>query len=371
LGNTAGNMVGGMVSHTGERARPARAVPPAAVVIPALVALALLAVVIPAPARAATVRVPEDAPDIQAAVALAAAGDHVLVAPGRHCGATLDRPVHLRADAAGGQVVITGCATGPALFEGLRAGFLLPGSDGASPASGTSIEGFVFDGAGVAARDLTPLAFGVFARFAHDVSVTGNTFHGTVQAVTNTAGDGWLVSRNAVHDLRVLDCPVDQAGALGPCGGGGAIVVQAARGELAAPGGPEQPVNRPERNQILHNQVTGRVPDGFALFGMVGILLGASDATLVFNNRLAIQAAALPAGPDAAGWRSAGVVLTHGGGTAPPTLPGTRLSAVVMNDAEGSEVALVVDGQDGANTEGLYVAGNRGPLRIEAPAPGQ
>jgi hypothetical protein len=71
--------------------------------------------------RAETVRVPGDAPDIQSAITRAAPGDEVLVAPGRHCGATIDKPVHLRAS--GDDVVVIGCPAGPALFEGLRAGF--------------------------------------------------------------------------------------------------------------------------------------------------------------------------------------------------------------------------------------------------------
>jgi hypothetical protein len=168
--------------------------------------------------------------------------------------------------------------------------------------------------------------------------------------------------------VRVLDCPVGQDGQLGPCGGGGGIVVQAARGELAVPGGPEDAANRPERTLVLHNQVSGRVPDGFAAFGMVGILLAASDGTLVFNNRLGLETDVRGA-PDARRWRSAGVLLTSACGPAPPIFPGTRLSAVLLNDAQGSQLGVVVDGHDGTNTGGLFVAANRGTLQIEAPPP--
>src|SRR3954463_10430440 len=90
----------------------------------------------PSEAEARTRRVPERYPTIQAAVDAADTGDVIDVAPGRHCGATIDRPVQLQGD---GRAVIVGCADGPVLANGVRAGFRLPGADGASGASGTRI----------------------------------------------------------------------------------------------------------------------------------------------------------------------------------------------------------------------------------------
>ena len=50
------------------------------------------------------------------------------------------------------------------LAGGVRAGFRLAGADGVSGASGTQIEGFVFDGRGVSAANLEPLGVAIIAR---------------------------------------------------------------------------------------------------------------------------------------------------------------------------------------------------------------
>src|SRR5579884_2135101 len=97
-------------------------------------------------ARAAPRHVPQSYRTIQAAVDAARPGDTIEVAPGQYCGATLDRAVHLVGH---GQPVIVGCADGPALPRGERIGFFLPGTAGDNPASGSSIEGFVFEGRGL------------------------------------------------------------------------------------------------------------------------------------------------------------------------------------------------------------------------------
>ena len=157
----------------------------------------------PGEAQARTRRVPERYATIQAAVDAADAGDVIDVGPGRHCGATIDRPVRLRGD---GRAVIVGCADGPVLANGVRAGFRLPGADGASAASGTQIEGFVFDGRGVSAANLDPLGVAIIATFANDVRVERNRVLGTVQGITNTGGDRWVIAHNVIDDLGVFDC---------------------------------------------------------------------------------------------------------------------------------------------------------------------
>ena len=78
-----------------------------------------------------------------------------------------------------GRATIVGCAEGPTLSSGLRAGFILPGArDGASAASGSSIEGFVFDGRGIADDNLAPLAVAIIGTFASEIRIERNLILG-------------------------------------------------------------------------------------------------------------------------------------------------------------------------------------------------
>jgi len=92
----------------------------------------------------------------------------------------------------------------------------------------------VFDGRERCHTNLEPLAFGVFARFASDVTVAQNRFDGTVQAITNTGGDRWRIQNNVVSHLTLLDCTSH-------CTGGDGIVIALALGSIAAPGGSSRP----------------------------------------------------------------------------------------------------------------------------------
>jgi len=166
--------------------------------IKALVVIGMV-VVVAGTAEARVRRVPGSYPTIQGAVDAAGPGDLIDVGPGSYCGARLDRPVALVGH---GRATIVGCAEGPALSNGLRAGFILPGADGASAASGSSIEGFVFDGRGIAADDLEPLAVAIIGTFASDVRVERNLILGTIQAITNTGGDRWFIAGNRILGLN-------------------------------------------------------------------------------------------------------------------------------------------------------------------------
>ncbi|MEI9942516.1 MAG: hypothetical protein WDO69_35325 [Pseudomonadota bacterium] len=234
-----------------------------------------------------------------------------------------------------------------------RVGFFMPGPIGKNPASGTSISGFVFDGRGVSSVHLAPLSFGIFARFAHDIVISRNHFEGTAQAITSTGGDRWRIEHNRIHDLTVLDCT-------GPCTGGDGIVIQLARDEVAAPGGDAAQINRPEDNLILDNTIEGSPPDGFADFSMVGILIFAADHTTVLKNELRLR------DNPAAAAVGQGILLTNsccGSGTS--YLPGTRNTILALNDGRKSEVAIVVEGSGGTNTQGLFLFRNRGEQQIE------
>jgi hypothetical protein len=301
-------------------------------------------------AGAAVRRVPHSYPTIQAAVDASSPGDSIEVGPGQYCGATLDRPVHLLGH---GQPVIVGCAGGPALSRGERIGFFLPGTAGDNPASGSSIQGFVFDGRGLSQTNLDPIALAIFARFANSVQVSHNTFRGTVQAVTNTAGDDWTISQNHIVDLTLFDC----SGAL--CEGGDGIVLQIARGDLATAGGPSDPANRPERNVVVDNRISGAIPDGFDAFSMAGVFVLVADGTVIARNQVSI-----PDNPtaDASG---DGILISNSCCGEAPIVPGVRNTVVIANDGRGSQFAVVVEGSGGANTQGLVLFGNRGTVEIE------
>jgi hypothetical protein len=306
----------------------------------------------PASARARTrVRhVPGTYRTIQAAIDASNAGDVVDVAPGSYCGATVTTEVTLLGH---GQATIVGCDESPTVSDVLRAGFYLPGADGANAASGTHIDGFTFDGRGITEDNLDPLALGVFARFANGVHVEDNIFEGTVQAITNTAGDGWVIARNRIEALTLFDCQ----GTL--CAGGDGIVIQLALDGVAAAGGPGAAINRPERNVVFDNQVSGAIPDGFDAFSMAGIMMFAADDTLVSGNLVSI-----PDNPNADATGD-GVLVTNVCCGEPDVVPGARNTAVLFNDGRDSQFGVVVEGTGGANTGGLVLHGNLGPVMVE------
>ncbi|MDF3070676.1 MAG: hypothetical protein K0R38_6277 [Polyangiaceae bacterium] len=302
-------------------------------------------------AHGATLRVPAQYPTIQAAVDAASAGDRIVVSRGRYCGATLTKPVVLEGR---GNPRVIGCPTSPQVTTDLRAGFFLPGSKGSNPASGSTIRGFVFDGRGVSSTNLEPLSFGVFGRFASDVVVERNRFWGTVQAVTNTGGDRWRIRKNRVKNLTLLDCTVRH------CTGGDGIVIQVGRGALAASGGDAAALNRPEDNVVVDNRVEGTAPDGFSAFSMVGVLLLSADHTTLLSNHLTLRD-----NPNAAALGQGIVISNTCCGLGTSFLPGSRLTTAAFNDVRRSEAGIVVEGSDGANTLGLLLHRNRGPVTVE------
>ena len=301
-------------------------------------------------AQARVRRVPGSYRTIQAAVDASRAGDVVEVARGSYCGATITTRLTLIGH---GSPTIVGCPESPTIDDELRAGFYLPGTDGANAASGTRIEGFTFDGSGISETDLEPLAVGVFARFADDVRVTDNLFLGTVQAITNTAGDGWLIARNRIEGLTLFDCTGDL------CAGGDGIVIQIARDDVAAPGGPGAAINRPERNVVVGNEVTGAIPDAFDAFSLAGIFVFAADGTIVERNRVSI-----PDNP-AADATGDGVLVSNVCCGEPAITPGARNTVVTFNDGRQSQFCVVVEGTGGANTGGLELLGDLGPVMVE------
>jgi hypothetical protein len=306
----------------------------------------------PLAASAKTWRVPRDYPTIQGAIDAASAGDEIEVGKGRHCGATLTKPLTLTASPGKhdrGDVTIMGCAGSPVVAGVLRVGFFLPGTPGAGPASGSKIRGFTFDGRGVSSSNLSPLAFGIFARFSDHIVVEDNEFRGTVQAITNTAGDHWTISDNDVEDLTLFDCTVSA----GLCGGGIGIAIQAASAAIGAPGGAANPLNRPEATAVVDNEVKGRAPSGFSVFGMNGILVFAADGTYVVDNETKITPGINGSDP-----LGIGILVTNSCcGDPTELLPGARYTALIKNQ-DRSQFGVVVEGTGGVNTQGLVLFGN-------------
>jgi hypothetical protein len=285
-----------------------------------------------ASAQREVIRVPQDVPTIQEAVDIADDGALISVAPGRFCGAVIDHQVNLVGTWA---TTIIGCPE-LTISSGLRVGFLVEGDD----ASGTTVHGFHFDGRGISDEDMQPLAFAVFGRNAHGVVVGNNHVDGTVQAITSSGGDDWVIVANVIRDLTLFACRTR-------CGGGSAIVLQQrdfARGRDCA-------------NVVIMNQITGALPDQFDVFDMVGVVVYGQDTPVVSGNVFY-----LPDNPTADA-RAIGVLVSDVCCGNPEPFRTTRRARIFSNDGERSELVVVVerDARGGIqNARGAVILDNLG-----------
>lgn len=214
---------------------------------------------LPLCALAASVdRVPQDFPTLQDAIDRGSAPT-ISVAPGVWAGAVLSRPVHLVTD---GAIV----ARGPALGR-TRAGLLLP-----EAASGSTVEGFLFDCTS-AQLDLGIVgSVGQLGSIASGVEIVDNRFAGCVQAITNAGrpqarcdtaevdgGAWWTIRNNVVDGLASRTDRGDRSGGVG-------VLLYNALGA-----------------DVFGNRFTGSVRDerGFATAGVA--LAGCVDCTVVDN----------------------------------------------------------------------------------------
>ena len=168
----------------------------------------------PLGARSGQWMIPGDFASIQDAIdsAMVQDGDSILVGPGDFDGALVSKAVDIRG--IGGATI----DNGPLHLQGLVQGFLLmAGSDGASISHFTfTTDLSIMNGDGV-----------------DNVSVTQNRFIGSIQAVSNWRGSGWIISHNVIADLRSR------------CGGGIGILVADFSGGTV------------QSNVVSHNTVQG------------------------------------------------------------------------------------------------------------------
>lgn len=215
----------------------------------------LLAMIVSAPvvAKPAVWHVPVDFDTIQEAIDSTdvADGDTILVGPGSHAGALVDRSVVIKGK--GGAVI----NDGPVYYDGLIFGFLLlAGSDG------TIISHLRFE-----------VDFPIMGSFVNDVTVKHCTLINPLQGISNWGGSRWQISHNNIVDLRTSD------------GGGIGIFI----GDfLAVDGG----VND---NVVSHNKITGTLhvdPNDGGGYDGAGINLyadfrwGAAGAEEIADNRV-------------------------------------------------------------------------------------
>lgn len=178
-----------------------------------LVAMAFFASTVSA--VAAGWQVPGDFPTIQAAIdsGLVINGDRIMVEPGEHAGALVNKSVEIKGE--GGAII----NDGPGHPSGMNQGFrLLAGSDGAT------ISHLTFDGVDLAIMN---------GESVDDVTVTQSTFIDTVQAISNWRGDGWEISHNVITDLRTNN------------GGGIGILIADFQGGIV------------QNNVVSHNKISG------------------------------------------------------------------------------------------------------------------
>ncbi len=156
--------------------------------------------------------VPGDFTTIQDAIYHSNTGDTIMVGPGNHFGALVDKSVTIKGT--DGAIINDGPAHSSGLSQGFR---LLAGSEGATISHLTfEVDLAIMNGDAV-----------------DDVTVTQCTFKNTIQAVSNWRGSGWEISHNNIYDLRTM------------CGGGIGILVADFSGGIV------------KDNVVSHNKIMG------------------------------------------------------------------------------------------------------------------
>jgi len=286
------------------------------------------------------IRVPRDYATIQDAVDNANPGDEIEVGRGRWCGAIIDKPLELEGDDA----VIIACPSnfGP---DELKIGFRL-----LNTASGTTIEGFVFDGRGYSDADTTPLGLGISSQLGtNDVEVEENRFLGGGGGITIN-GSGWSVSENVFNGFTIIN----PSHPLVPCFGGFAIVSE---------GRPDRFTN----NAFTYNTIKTTVPEGDlsscswispvdspqVYVPFVGIAVAGQDGVKISGNKTSIAS-------NSDGNAGAGIIASD-------VLDFVSLTTINIkiksNDGRKSKYALIIPLDQSAgtgNTVGARISDNLG-----------
>lgn len=251
-------------------------------------------------------------------------GDRVLVGPGEHAGATLNKSIEIRGT--GGAVITSGPVHSSGFIQGFR---LLAGSAGAT----------------VSHLQFT-VAFPVMSRDAvNDVTVSHCQMENPVQGITNWGGSGWDISHNAIHGLRTRN------------GGGIAIFVGDFSGGIV------------KDNIVTHNTIDGTVhvdPIDQGGYNASGIVLYADfrwnrdgAANIVYNRIIKNKVSLVSDTPAVVDVAAIELTDTMDDNNLGPILFD---NAVGFNDLRGTtlQIVLTPSGLESANDISRNLGDNRG-----------
>ncbi len=295
-------------------------------------------------ANTATWNVPGDFATIQEAIdsTLVLDGDRIIVGPGNHYGAIVDKAVEIKGE--DGAVI----DSGPLLYSFMPCDTILLDTGfffaGGGAGSGATISHLKFEGP----------AFPVFSRGADDVTVTQCTMINPIQGVTDWAGNAWEISHNVITDLRSAN------------GGGIGILV----------GVPRSVQGTVTDNVVSHNKISGTLhvascdEGGYCGTGIVlfaDFRGGAQGPKEVTNTRVVKNKVSLISdNPDVVD--VVAVELSEHGSvdagwpTDPPDPPAIHDNAIGFNDLRGTilQIALSPENLDEVNKISRNLGENRG-----------
>ena len=278
---------------------------------------------------------------IDALIATAPEGQTLHIRHKMICGFVVPKRVAI--DGHGVQVVACPSAPSPiASANDLKAGVLLDAA-----ASGSQLQGFVFQGKGASSGEVGALAFGVFSRGAEDVVITRNHFWGTVQAITTVGGKGWVITKNRIRDLEVFGCP-------GHCAGGVGIVLAHSPATVASSSGA----------LVWKNRITAVEPPSGLLFSVTGILAWSTERASVLRNRVSLKGSPTR-GIDVTRTAQAGMVIEAACGGARILENRARAEEPIRVDPACMEGTITLDNREVTTSEALVASWSRDAVQSD------